>query len=388
MTPVRLTLRKDVAGSLRAGHPWLYRDACAPFAAPAGAFAELLDRDGRFVASGYLDEGPIALRVLSLRRGEAPASVIEARVAAAIALRARVVPPETDAYRLIHGEGDGLPGIVVDRYAGHLVIKPDGAAAERALLGPGSSALSARLPELSLLVRRGRGAGKTTVALSGTVPSGPIEIREHGMILLADLSEGQKTGLFLDHRDSRRRVRALSRELRVLNLYGYVGGFSIAAGLGGALFVETVDVAKGAVALAAEGWRRNGLDPSAHVATAADVPARLSALREADAHFDLIVADPPSFAPSEAAVPEAIKSYRKLHQACLRLLAPGGFYLAASCSSHIAEGTFLRTLREGSEKAGARLGVLERWSAPADHPRLVAFPEGDYLKCVLTRRLA
>lgn len=387
MTLSRLTLRKDVSGSLRAGHPWLYRDACIAFSAPAGSFAELVDREGRFVASGYVEEGPIALRVLSLRRGEAPSSVIDARVAAALALRARVVPPETDAYRLIHGEGDGLPGIVVDRYAGHLVLKPDGAAAERALLGPVAGALAAQLPDVAQLVRRGRGEKKTTEARRGRVPEGPIAVRERGMTLLADLSEGQKTGLFLDHRESRFRVRTLSRELRVLNLYGYVGGFSVAAGLGGARHVETVDVAKGAIALAVQAWAANGLDPARHVATAADVPARLTALREAGARFDLIVADPPSFAPSEAAVPEAIKSYRKLHQACLRLLEPGGLYLAASCSSHVDEATFLRTLREGSEKAGVRLGVLERWSAPADHPRLLAFPEGDYLKCVLARGL-
>lgn len=388
MTLARLSLRKDVSGSLRAGHPWLYRDACVAFTARAGSFAEVVDRDGRFVASGYVEDGPIALRVLSLRRGEAPSSVIAARIEAALALRARVVPPDTDAYRLVHGEGDGLPGLVVDRYGSHLVLKPDGAAAERALLAPALEALAARLRGHTQLVRRGRGDKKTTEAIVGAVPSAPVEVREHGMILLSDLREGQKTGLFLDHRESRHRVRALSRDLRVLNLYGYVGGFSIAAGLGGARAVETVDVAKGAIALAEAAWAKNGLDPARHVATAADVPARLTALREAGARFDLIVADPPSFAPSEAAVPEAIKSYRKLHQACLRLLEPGGLYLAASCSSHVDEALFLRTLREGSEKAGVRLGVLERWSAPADHPRLIAFPEGDYLKCVLTRGMA
>lgn len=387
MTLARIRLRKDVVASLRAGHPWLYRDACAPFAAPPGSFAEVVDPSDRFVASGYVDDGPIALRVLSVRRGEAPESVIGAKVAAAIALRAQLALPDTDAYRLIHGEGDGLPGIVVDRYGPHAVLKPDGAAAERAMLGPVVSALRARLEGLALHVRRGRGQAKTTDTLSGEAPQGPVAVKERGMTLLSDLRHGQKTGLFLDHRESRRRVRELSRGLRVLNLYGYVGGFSIAAGLGGARHVETVDVAKPAIALATEAWAMNGLDPTHHVGTAADVPERLEALRAAKAELDLIVADPPSFAPNEASVPEALKSYRKLHQACLRLLAPGGLYLAASCSSHVDEGRFLRTLREGADKANARLAILERWSAPADHPRLLAFPEGDYLKCVLARRM-
>jgi 23S rRNA (cytosine1962-C5)-methyltransferase len=206
------------------------------------------------------------------------------------------------------------------------------------------------------------------------------------MVLRADLARGQKTGLFLDHRESRRRVRELSRGLRVLNLYGYTGAFSVAAGLGGALEVDTVDAARPALAVAEENWARNGLPAGAHRTHARDVPEFLADMRARGRRWDLVIADPPSFAPNEASVPGALKSYRALHRACLRVLEPGGLYLAASCSSHVDRSAFDRTLREAAEKIGV-VQVLERSGAPADHPSLAAFPEGDYLKVTLARWL-
>lgn len=392
MTLARLVLKKDVAGSLRAGHPWLWRDAIQPGRAAPGELVEVVDGGGRFVASGFAQAGPIAARVLSTHRGDDLAGLVRARVASALALRRRVVDglgSETDAYRLLHGEGDGLPGVVVDVYAGWAVVKYDGDAPERALGAHVLTALEESLPDLAgVLVRHGRGDDKTSALVRGRAAPSPILVHEHGMKLLADLEAGQKTGLFLDHREGRRRVRALARGARVLNLYGYVGGFSVAAGLGGADHVETVDVAAPAIRLAEAAWKENGLDPGRHVGVASDVPAYLAHLREQKERFDLVVADPPSFAPSEDAVPAALKSYRLLHRACLRLLAPGGLYLAASCSSHVPSERFERTLFDAAEKAGVTLQVLERWGAPADHPRLLAFPEGDYLKCVVARALS
>ena len=202
------------------------------------------------------------------------------------------------------------------------------------------------------------------------------------MKLCANLWRGQKTGLFLDHRESRRRVRALASGLRVLNLYGYTGGFSVAAGLGGAREVVTVDSAAPALALAERSWQHNALDPSAHRTHATDVPELLARERTL---FDLIVADPPSFAPNAQSKPAALKSYAALHAACLARLVPGGYYLGASCSSHISAEEFDATLREGARQSRRVLQILERSGAPADHPRLLAFPEGDYLKVVLAR---
>ncbi len=382
----RITLRKDVGARVREGHPWIYRDACVATSLAPGALAEVVDREGRFVASGYVEDGPIALRVLSTKRGEHPLSVIPQRIASALTLRRRVISSDTDAYRLLHGEGDQVPGAVVDRYADYAMIKFDGAAAEAALKEAVVDALQTLLPEVTLLLRRGRGDSKRTEAITGRLPEGPIEVREHGMVLLSDLSAGQKTGLFLDHRQARMKVRQLSAGARVLNLYGYVGGFSIAAGLGGAARVETVDVARGAIELAHRAWAANGLDPAAHTPTVSDVFDRIDALRRRSMRFDIVICDPPSFAPSQSAVGAAVNAYRKLHAGCLRLVEPGGLYLAASCSSHIDPVTFDRTLREASDKTGSKLQILDRWGGPPDHPRLAAFPEGDYLKCILARR--
>jgi 23S rRNA (cytosine1962-C5)-methyltransferase len=239
----------------------------------------------------------------------------------------------------------------------------------------------------ALLVRTGRRGEKQVEVVHGTVPDEPVEVEEYGMRLLVDLFRGQKTGLFLDHRESRRIVRRLSEGMRVLNLYGYTGGFSIAAGLGGARHVDTVDVAEGALGFAREGWRRNGLAPGHHETFAEDVPAFVDAARAQRRQWDLIVADPPSFAPKKGAKDAALKSYRALHRSCLRLLSNGGLYLAASCSSHVSRDAFEQTLRDAAEKLGVVLQVLGRWGAAPDHPRLLAFPEGDYLKVVLCRAM-
>ena len=200
--------------------------------------------------------------------------------------------------------------------------------------------------------------------------------------LVGNLWKGQKTGLFLDHRESRALVRSMAKGRHVLNLYCYTGGFSVAAGLGEANHVTSVDIAPEAINLAETTWAANGLDPSTHRALATDVSAFL---RDDETRFDLIVSDPPSFAPNERSVPSAQEAYAALHAACLERLLPGGLFLAASCSTHVRGEAFDECVREGARRAGRVLQLLHRGSAPADHPRLMAFPEGDYLDVVLTR---
>lgn len=381
-----MRLRRPLRAAIEAGHPWIWRDALVPFDLEPGTVVRVHDERGP-LAIGLADRGPIGVRVLSTRNVAIDAAFFASRIARAAALRTRVVPADTDAYRLVNGEGDGLPGVVVDVYARWAVIALDGAATEpfRDALAEG---VRAARPELAgVLVRTGRREAKKIELAWGEAPPEHARVREHGMILLADLRAGQKTGLFLDHRESRRRVRELARGLRVLNLYGYTGGFSIAAGLGGAREVDTVDVAAPALRLAEASWSENDeLAAIPHRTHARDAPELLDEARARGRRWDLVIADPPSFAPNEASLPAAIKSYRALHRACLRVLEPNGLYLAASCSSHVDRATFDRTVREAAEKIGP-VQALERWGAPADHPRLTAFPEGDYLKIVLARRL-
>jgi 23S rRNA (cytosine1962-C5)-methyltransferase len=391
---VRLVRRLE--RTLGQGHPWIWRDALAPHGAAAGEVVTVVDRRGAFVARGIADDGPIGVRVLTTdAREPVDDALLGRRIAQAAALRDRVVPPATSSYRLLHGEGDRLPGVVCDVYGAVAVLSCDGrgAAAWRdRLVGALRAPLAAR-GVTALLERRGRrsasrdeeaeAAAETTRALFGALPAGPIEVSERGMILLADVVRGQKTGLFLDHRDTRQRVRELASGARVLDLFGYTGGFSVAAGRGGAACVDTVDLAAPALALAVETWAANALAGERHRVHRADVFAFLAAARARADRWELVIADPPSFAPSARAVPAAIAAYRKLHAACLGVLAPGGLYLAASCSSHVRRDAFEATLVGAAERARRPLAILGAWGAAADHPRLAAFPEGDYLKVVL-----
>lgn len=388
-TPV--TLKRPLARTIRSGHPWIYRDAVGPVNAAPGEPVVVLEK-GRPLAVGLAEAGPIAVRLFSTQpKVRIGRRLFEERIAGAFSLRARVIPTETNAYRLIHGEGDRLPGVVCDRYGDCAVLKLDGEAIA-AHLDELQAALVPALSELgirSLLLRRSRKAqrkgegGDGPELLWGPTPPQEVEVLECGMRLIADLQSGQKTGLFLDHRPYRARVRELSRDARVLNLYGYTGGFSVAAGLGGARHVTTVDVAKAAIELAGRTFIHNDLPEDRHAAVAEDVPAYLETLSAARERFDLVVADPPNFAPNDKSVPAAMEAYSKLHAACLSLLPERGLYLAGSCSSHIRMADFMESLREGARRARRVLTVLEQGGAPADHPRLLAFPEGDYLKVVL-----
>jgi 23S rRNA (cytosine1962-C5)-methyltransferase len=382
-----LRLKKPLERVIGQGHPWLYRDAVGGATGQPGEVVDVLDRRGRFLARGFVDAPPLAARLLTTLDEPLDAALFGRRLRQAASLRDRVVPPHTDAYRLVHGEGDRLPAVVVDVYGAHAVLQLDGtgiAAWREVLLPPLLDVLALRGVRC-VHERRGRRGERTLLTLAGEPPSGAVHVREHGMVLVADLEHGQKTGLFLDHRETRRLVRGLVQGGRVLNLYGYTGAFSVAAGLGGATAVQTVDAAAPALELARASWAANELTAGAHSTVAADAQEHLEALARQGATFDLVIADPPSFAPREAAVERALAAYRALHRACLSLLAPGGLYLAASCSSHVDRLAFDQTLRDGAHAARRPAQVLWRGGAAPDHPHLAVFPEGDYLKATLLR---
>ena len=387
LTPVELRLRKPVERTIAGGHPWIYRDALLPFDAPSGSIATVRDAAGRFVARGLVDGDAIGVRVFTTRDEALSHDLLALRFKRAMELRRMMVPAETDAWRLLHGEGDRLPGFTCDRYGDAAVLGVDGPGAEaqwplmREAMREGLEALGVR----TLLLRRRTPDGARVEVIDGDLGDPVRNVRERGMVLRGDLLHGQKTGLFLDQRESRYRVRSIAAGMRVLNLYSYTGGFSVAAGLGGAKSVTSVDIAPGAIGLAGETWAANGLAPGAHETAVADVPAWIQQATKERRRFDLVIADPPSFAPSDAALPAALKSYRALHAACLGLVASGGWYLAGSCSSHVTRELFLDSLDESASRSSKVLQVIDAWGAPGDHPRLLAFPEGDYLKNVLMR---
>jgi 23S rRNA (cytosine1962-C5)-methyltransferase len=279
-----------------------------------------------------------------------------------------------------------VPGLVVDRYAKVAVVRTDGAGAE-AVLPRFVEALEEPLRRLgieTLVVRRsGRRGGRETdpavETLFGPAPPGTILVHEHGVPFVVDLAKGQKTGAFLDQRENRRRVGGFARGRTVLNLFSYAGGFSLHAVLGGATRVTSVDVAMAAHATAQESFAAAKLDTRAHEFVTADVFAFLTEAKRQGRSWDLVVSDPPSFAPSEKTLPRALSAYRALHRACVGVLAPDGMFCAASCSSHVGADLFVTTLDDGA-LGRSDLRLLELHGAPPDHPTVAGWPEGRYLK--------
>jgi 23S rRNA (cytosine1962-C5)-methyltransferase len=275
-----------------------------------------------------------------------------------------------------------MPGLVVDRYGPIAIARTDGdAAATR--LGDLAEALWPTLESWGVrtLVHRIGVKGQTPrlEVLRGPPPPDTVQVEEDAVPFVVDLARGQKTGAFLDQRENRRRVGQLARGRRVLNLFSYAGGFSVHAALGGATHVTSVDVATLAHATAQASFRAAGVDPKAHAFVAADARAFLDAAHARGEQWDLVVSDPPSFAPSEKALPRALSAYRGLHRVCAEVLAPGGILCAASCSSHVDATAFLGTLDDAALGDRA-LALLELRGAGPDHPTLAAFPEGRYLK--------
>jgi 23S rRNA (cytosine1962-C5)-methyltransferase len=384
---LKLKLKKALGRVIAEGHPWIFKDALEGPRYQPGQVATVYDKLGSFVARGITDSGPIGLRVMTTRDEAIDDALFKKRIEAAAALRDRVIPPKTNAYRLLHGEGDRLPGVVCDVYAEYAVLQFDGQGMinfRTNITNILKKVLQQRQVN-NLLVQTGRRKERSLSAEFGRLPEKPVAVVERAMRMQADLINGQKTGMFLDHRDSRWQVRKLAAGLTVLNLYGYTGGFSVAAGLSGAEMVETVDVAQAAIEQANQNWQLNGLDPAGHSGHVSDVAEFLTKAAARGARYDLIVADPPSFAPRESKVPASLRGYRALHRGALELLPKGGFYLAASCSSHINRQAFEKTILQAARQTDTIIQVLDRWGAPADHPRLMAFDEGDYLKVVLAR---
>ena len=223
-------------------------------------------------------------------------------------------------------------------------------------------------------------ADERAAVVLGAAPEGEIEIRENGLRFGVDLLRGQKGGLFLDQRDNRALVRTLAPGRRVLNLFGYTGGFSIYAAAGGARATVTVDAAAPAIAAARRNFERNRLATDGARFVAGDAFAFLERAARDGERFDIVISDPPSFAPSRRALATGLRAYRRLHRLCAAVTAPGGTLCAASCSSHVDRAAFLATVRDGARDAGRRFELVELRGAGADHPVVPQFPEGDYLK--------
>lgn len=376
-----LRLSRAAARAVRGGHPWVLREE--PNRHPAGTPVRLVDgRADEAVGFGLVDDGPIAVRVLSSGPPEAVPALVRRRIEAADALRAALAGEGTDAWRVVAGAGDGLDGLVVDRYAGLAVLKVYGAC-WLPWLDAVVDAVAARPWCRGVLRRFGveRVDGREGAELlAGEDPGDVVEITERGMRLLVRPRVGQKTGMFLDQREHRSLVRGLARGREVANLFAYTGGFSVAAALGGAERVLTVDLAPEAVADARENFRRNGLDPDRHGFEVADAFAWRPPRPQG-----LLVLDPPSLARDRKALPAATAAYEKLHRHFGPQVALEGLLATSSCTARLTREEWRAVVREGLRPSGP-------WSfhhdsaEPWDHPVAAGHPEGHYLKFAVLRR--
>lgn len=393
---VRVT--RDALRQVSGGHPWVYADAITSITdggAP-GDLAVVFDDRRRFRAIGLFDPAsPIRLKIL---HHGAPATIDAAWWAAQVAAAAHrrrdlAADPRTTAWRVVHGENDGLPGLVVDRYGDTAVVKlysaslvahlDDIVAAVVAAVGPSSVVLRAsRLVGDQLPAPLADG-----VTLIGDPPPPLVDYDELGRHFAADVVRGQKTGAFLDQRDNRDLVARHSAGARVLDVFCCTGGFGVHAAAAGAQAVHFVDQSPGAIRTARANLARNTDQPAVasvrvdgSIGDAFEVMADLVERRR---RFDVVVVDPPSFAPHQAAVPAARHAYRRLTALALDLVEPGGLVFQASCSSRIGADDFLAGVRAEAERAGVGWSELAVTGHAVDHP--IGFPQGAYLKAVLAR---
>jgi 23S rRNA (cytosine1962-C5)-methyltransferase len=386
-----LILKKGREKALRRRHPWIFSGAVEKAAGKPGDTVEVRDASGKALAlAAYSPKSQIRARVWTFDPAEAvDAGFFRGRIQKALALReALPAAKHTNALRLVNGESDGLPGLVVDRYADVLVAQFLAAGVERwrdpildSLIE--ISGCEAIFERSDAEVRKLEGLEPRVGFARGNRNAARCPIIEYGLNFRVDVEQGQKTGFFLDQRENRQRVRALAAGREVLDGFSYTGGFSIAALAGGAKRVTAIESSAPALEVAKENLAANPLDASRVEFVQADVFAHLRKLRDSAARFDLIVLDPPKFAPSAAQVEKAARAYKDINLWALKLLAPGGLLATFSCSGGVSAELFQSIVAGAGLDAGADAKIIERFGAAADHPVALEFPEGEYLKGLL-----
>lgn len=388
----QIYLHRGKEESLLRRHPWVFSGAIDYVKAESeeeiaeGAVVDVFGKSGDFLARGHFQIGSIAVRVLSFRQEEIDAAWWRDRIAAAYALRRTLGltdSGETTCYRLVHGEGDSLPGLVVDVYGTTAVVQCHSVGMYRsrlqiadALLACFGSRITAVYDKSSQTVPFNARLGAVDGYLRGAA-SVPLTVRENGLRFLVNWEAGQKTGFFLDQRENRELVRRYAAGRTVLNTFCYTGGFSVYALAGGAVEVCSVDSSERAVALAEENVRLNFGPEAKHTTLAADA---VEHLRDIGDRYDLIILDPPAFAKHHKVLGNAMQGYRRLNARALMQIRPGGILFTFSCSQAVSKELFRTTLFSAAAQAGRNVRILHQLTQPADHPINIYHPEGEYLK--------
>lgn len=389
---IATTVAPRAVRSIRSGHPWVYDHSIRTQKKEpaAGDLAVVFDDSDRFLAIGLADpHSPIAIRVL---HHGSPATIdagfFAARVDRSIDLRRSLIEDTaTTGYRLVNGENDGLPGLVADRYD-HVVVVKLYTAAWKPHLDVVLDQIEARCAPTAIVLRASRavqGVWRDSFADGqverGSLPNPLVSFTENGLIFTANVVAGNKTGHFLDQRDNRQAVRKLSAGKSVLDVFSSTGGFSVYAAAGGAISVTSVDTSAGAIAAAITNMKANSLEPThGHETIVGDAFSIMNTLEKHGRRFDVVVVDPPSFAPKMSDVDRARASYRRLTRAALAVLKPGGTLVQASCSARITEAMFVDDVTQELGRAGRRPVSISVTGHPIDHP--VTFTEGRYLKAI------
>lgn len=392
MKTIRLKPGKERA--LLRRHPWIFSGSIASGGGDPGETVRVEADDGKFLAwAAFSPTSQIRVRAWSFDEAErVDAEFFARRIAAALAFRARL-DIRSDAMRLIHGEADGLPGLIVDRYGDILVAQFLSAGADR-----WREQIVAALARAAGVTRIYERSDANTRQMEGLEPrvgwvmgagASEVEISEHGWRFGVDVAQGHKTGHYLDQRDNRAIFRDWVKNAgiaSVLNCHAYTGGFAVAALAGGAAQVLSVDSSKPAIEKAARHIALNGFDAARAEFAAADVNASLRAYIKDGRSFDAIVLDPPKFAASAAHVERAARAYKDINRLALKLLAPGGVLMTFSCSGAVNADLFHKIIASAGMEAEVDGYIARRLEAAPDHPTTLAFPEGEYLKGLLVVR--
>lgn len=388
-----MTLKSGREKSLLRRHPWIFSGAVKSIddGAMSGDVVHVQSEDGDFLAyAAFSEKSQIIARVLSFdERDTIDEAFYRRRIRKAIARRAALVV-QTDAVRLLHAESDGVPGLIADKYGDVIVLQllTAGIDPQRTLLGKlfmeetGAKTIFERS---DADVRELEGLPSRKGVIAGQPPSAETVIMENGMKIAVDIEQGHKTGFYLDQRDNRALTKSLAHNADVLNCFCYTGTMSVAALLGGARSVLSIDSSAPSLQLAAHNLRINDLDASRAAWLDADVFLALRKLRDQAKSFDLIILDPPKLAPTAHHAEKAARAYKDINLLGLKLLRPGGHLMTFSCSGGISAELFQKIVAGAALDANVDAQIVQRLGPGADHPVALHFPEGDYLKGLLLR---
>lgn len=385
--PLKIKLKRDLSKHVKRGNPWIFSDAIEKTKSEEGRYAHLVSHKNEVIAHGHYSSNiNLAFRVLNPCDKKFTDNEVMARINRAIQNKKHLLTDNNKCLRVLNGEGDELPGVVADYYDGIIVIKLDGTASEKFWIKEAFAEYFMSQKEIPVrcvyFKRKNREEEKGHILAGECGELTDLEFLENGVKFRTNIIDAAKTGFFIDQRENRNFIRSVSKGKTLLNLFGYTGGFSVYAGLGGAEKVTTVDIASNAIKAAQINWNINHLPAEKHEGLCQDAFKFVEEAQRQKKSWDIVITDPPSFAPNQKAVVSAKEAYIKIFADSLKLVKDGGYFAASSCSGHVGFEEFLELIQEALSKSRRRGKILLVSGQPEDHPYPFALSEMRYLKFV------